>query len=206
MFASPTGWDHRVCKFNRLHVHILRFSFINVKYILKIPRKRSVNLLQSWTSTGYFSNSTGSSVCRFSPIDAGGGAGLRAEGGARPLGFSAGCRCQKAHPRRPTAGGHLAAEANRTFGPCAQVFRRTLQARSWGGGPLRHGEGRMRLIPPRHSAWLKVLMCPPPMTFPGCGLELHEDNESMVPGTKMYWQIDSSILILACEGWSSLWS
>jgi hypothetical protein len=37
------------------------------------------------------------------------------------------------------------------------------------------------------------------MTVPGCGAEVHEDKESMLPGTKMCWQIDS-ILILACEG------
>ena len=48
----------------------LRFSFIKLGYILYIPLKRSVIFLQSWTSTGYFSNSTSSSVthCRFSPI------------------------------------------------------------------------------------------------------------------------------------------
>lgn len=37
------------------------------------------------------------------------------------------------------------------------------------------------------------------MTFSGCGAEVHEDKESMVPGTKMCWQI-GSIRILACEG------
>ena len=61
MFASPTG----------LHVDVLRFSFIKLGYILKIPLIWSVIFLQSWwTSTGYFSNSTGSFVtnCRFSPI------------------------------------------------------------------------------------------------------------------------------------------
>jgi hypothetical protein len=58
-------------KVNRLHVDILRFSFIKLEYILQIPLKWSVIFLQSWwTSTGYFSNSTGSFVtnCRFSPI------------------------------------------------------------------------------------------------------------------------------------------
>ena len=56
-------------KSNRLQVDILRFSFIKLGYILQIPLKWSVIVLQSWTSTGYFSNSTGSFVtkCRFSP-------------------------------------------------------------------------------------------------------------------------------------------
>ena len=55
---------------NRLHVDILRFSFIKSGYIQSIPLKRSVIFLHSRTSTGYFSNSTGSFVtnCRFSPI------------------------------------------------------------------------------------------------------------------------------------------
>jgi hypothetical protein len=49
---------------------ILRFSFIKLGYIPYIPLKWLVIFLQSWISTGYFSNSTGSSVtnCRFSPI------------------------------------------------------------------------------------------------------------------------------------------
>ena len=69
-FLGITGWDPSVCKSNRLHVDILRFSFIKLGYILWIPLKWSVSFLQSWTSTGYFSNSTGSSVtnCRFSLI------------------------------------------------------------------------------------------------------------------------------------------
>ena len=64
-----TGWDPSLCKSNRFHVHILRFSCIKLGYIQEIPLKWSVILLQSWTSTGYFSNSTGSFVsnCRFSP-------------------------------------------------------------------------------------------------------------------------------------------
>ena len=55
---------------NRLHVDVLRFAFIKLGYILQIPLQRSVIFLQSWSSTGYFSNSTGSSVtkCRFSMI------------------------------------------------------------------------------------------------------------------------------------------
>ena len=65
-----TGWDPSDCKSNRLHVDILRFSFIKMGYIPHIPLNQSVIFLQSWTSTGYFSNSTGSSVttCRFSLI------------------------------------------------------------------------------------------------------------------------------------------
>jgi hypothetical protein len=61
VFASPTGW---------LHVDILRFSYINLRYIPYIPLKWSVFLWKSWTSTGYFSNSTGSFVtnCWFSRI------------------------------------------------------------------------------------------------------------------------------------------
>ena len=64
------GWDPSICKSNRSHVDILRFSFIKLGYILQIPLKWLVIFLQSWTSTGYISNSTGSSVtnCRFSPI------------------------------------------------------------------------------------------------------------------------------------------
>ena len=65
-----TGWDPSVCKSNWLHVDILRISFIKLEYVLQTPLKWSVIFLQSWTSTGYFWNSTGSSVtnCRFSPI------------------------------------------------------------------------------------------------------------------------------------------
>ena len=65
-----TSRDPSVCKSNRLHVDILQFSFIKLGCILWNPLKRSVIFLQSWTSTGYFSNSTGSSVthCRFFPI------------------------------------------------------------------------------------------------------------------------------------------
>ena len=63
-------WDPSVCKSNRLHVEILRFSFITLRYILQIPIKWSVIILQSWTSTGYSSYSTGSSVtnCQFTLI------------------------------------------------------------------------------------------------------------------------------------------
>ena len=69
-FLDIIGWDPRVCKSNRLHVDILRFSYTILGYILWIPLKWSVIFLQSWTSTGYFSNSTGSSVtnCRFTSI------------------------------------------------------------------------------------------------------------------------------------------
>ena len=69
-FLGITGWDPNVWKPNRLHVDILRFSFVELGYILQIPLKRSVIFLQSCTSTGYFSNSAGSLVtnCRFSPI------------------------------------------------------------------------------------------------------------------------------------------
>ena len=74
-----TGWYPSVCKSNRLYVGILRFSYIKLGYFLYIPLKRSAIFLQSSTSTdnstgststGYFSNSTSSSVtnCQFSPI------------------------------------------------------------------------------------------------------------------------------------------
>ena len=36
--------------------------FMDSRYILYIPLKRSILLLKSWSSAGYFSNSTGSSV------------------------------------------------------------------------------------------------------------------------------------------------
>ena len=69
-FLNVTGWNPSVCKSNRSYVHIIRFSFIKLGYILHIPLKWSVIFLQSRTSSGEFSNSTGSFVtnCRFSPI------------------------------------------------------------------------------------------------------------------------------------------
>ena len=33
VFFDMTGWDPSVCKSNRLHVDILRFSFIKLGYI-----------------------------------------------------------------------------------------------------------------------------------------------------------------------------
>ena len=54
------NWSNpRVPKSNRLHVVIF---WINLKYILYIPLKRSLISLKSWTSTGYLCNSTSSSV------------------------------------------------------------------------------------------------------------------------------------------------
>ena len=46
------------------------FAFTNSRCILYIPLLRSVILLKSWTSTGFFSNSSGSSVTssQFSPF------------------------------------------------------------------------------------------------------------------------------------------
>ena len=69
-FLGIIGWDPSVCKSNRLYVDILRFSFIKWRYFLQIPLKWSIIFMQSWTSTGYFSNSTGSFAtnCWFSPI------------------------------------------------------------------------------------------------------------------------------------------
>jgi hypothetical protein len=69
-FLGMVGWDPSVCKSHRLHVDILWFSFIKLGYIVSIPLRWWIIFLQSWTLTGYFSNSTGSSVtkCRLSPI------------------------------------------------------------------------------------------------------------------------------------------
>ena len=60
VFASPTGYMFTSSG----------FPLLKLVYILYIPLKWSVIILQSWTSTGYISNSTGSLVinCRFSPI------------------------------------------------------------------------------------------------------------------------------------------
>ena len=71
-FLGITGQYPSVCKSNQLHVDILRFSFIKLGYILYILLKWPIIFLQSWTSTGYSSNSTGSSItnCRFSAITA----------------------------------------------------------------------------------------------------------------------------------------
>jgi hypothetical protein len=69
-FLGIIGWDPNVCKSNWLHVDIPWFFFIELGYILWIPLKQAVIFVQSWTSTGHFSNSTGSFVtnCQFSPI------------------------------------------------------------------------------------------------------------------------------------------
>ena len=70
-FLGITNRYPSVFKSNRLHVDIFRYPFINLGYILYIPLKWSVIFVQSPTSTGQFSNSTGSYVtnCRFfSPI------------------------------------------------------------------------------------------------------------------------------------------
>ena len=70
IFVGITRWDPSVCKSNRLYFDILRFSYTKLGYTLWIPLKWSVIFLQSWTSTSFSSNSTGSSGtnCRFSPI------------------------------------------------------------------------------------------------------------------------------------------
>ena len=47
---------------HRLHVDIVRFCFVHLRCILQIPLKWLVYFLRSWTSTGYISNSTGSSA------------------------------------------------------------------------------------------------------------------------------------------------
>ena len=69
-FLGIIGQDPSVCKSDRLHVDILRFSFTKLGYILWITLKWSVILLQSGASIGYFSKSTGWFVTnyRFFPI------------------------------------------------------------------------------------------------------------------------------------------
>ena len=68
-FWGIVGQDPSDSKSNQLHVDIFRFCFNHLRHILQIPLKWSAILLNSPTSTGYFSNSTGSSVTnrRFSP-------------------------------------------------------------------------------------------------------------------------------------------
>ena len=53
-FRGIIGWDPGVCKSNRLHFEILRFSFMKLGYIQYIPLTWSVTFLQSWTSSGVF--------------------------------------------------------------------------------------------------------------------------------------------------------
>ena len=45
--GSITGWDPNVCKSNQLHVDILRFSFMQLRYMLQIPLNWPVIFLQS---------------------------------------------------------------------------------------------------------------------------------------------------------------
>ena len=68
-FLNIIGWDPSISKFNRFNGMIYRFFFIDLMYILSILLKWLVIFLQSWTPTGYYSNSTGASVTsgRFSP-------------------------------------------------------------------------------------------------------------------------------------------
>ena len=61
-FLGIVGQDPSDSKSSRLHVDIFQFWFMHSRYILQIPLKWYVILLKSRTSTGYFSNSTGSSV------------------------------------------------------------------------------------------------------------------------------------------------
>ena len=65
------GWDPSVLQVQPVTCsHPPVFPLLNWGIILEIPPEWSVILLQSWTSTGYVWNSTGSSVtnCLFSPI------------------------------------------------------------------------------------------------------------------------------------------
>ena len=59
---SIIGQNQSICKSNRLHVVIFRLFFTNLRNILWISLKWWAIFLKSRTSTGYFSNSTGSSV------------------------------------------------------------------------------------------------------------------------------------------------
>ena len=56
--TNPTGW---------LHVDIFWLFIINLRCIPWIPLNLYVIFLKSWTSTGYFSNSTDSSVTSSQP-------------------------------------------------------------------------------------------------------------------------------------------
>lgn len=59
-FLNIVGQDPSVYKSNWLHVDN-RFVFIDLRHVLYIPLKLSVNFMKSWTWTCYFSNATGSS-------------------------------------------------------------------------------------------------------------------------------------------------
>ena len=69
-FESPSKWtsyegfdlEHWV---GYIHVDILRFFYIKLRYISWIPLKYSVILLKYPTLTGYFSNSTGLSISNY---------------------------------------------------------------------------------------------------------------------------------------------
>ena len=62
-FLGIVGWDPSVSKSNCLCVDIVWISFTTFKrWTIDLSLKWSIIFLQSWTSTGYFSNSTGSSV------------------------------------------------------------------------------------------------------------------------------------------------
>ena len=61
-FLGIVGQDPSDSKSSRLRVDIFQFFFIHLRYNLCILLKWSVILLKSPTSTGYFSNSTGSFV------------------------------------------------------------------------------------------------------------------------------------------------
>jgi hypothetical protein len=56
-------WDSNVYKSNHFHVHIFRFFFLSIWDIFsKFLLNWSIIFLKSWTSTGYFLNSTGSEI------------------------------------------------------------------------------------------------------------------------------------------------
>ena len=60
-FFNIIGQNPSVSNPDRFHVVIFRLFFIDLRYILLISFKQSLIFMNSWTSTGYFSNSTGSS-------------------------------------------------------------------------------------------------------------------------------------------------
>ena len=60
LISAREAFGHRLSRSYRLHVDI--FRFFSLRNILSIPLKWWVNFLKSWTLTGYFPNSTGSSA------------------------------------------------------------------------------------------------------------------------------------------------
>ena len=68
--VNPGSLPQTMKSFYSSSLQSFGIPFIRLEYVLWTPLKWFVIFLQSWTSTGYLSNSTGSFVtdCRFSPI------------------------------------------------------------------------------------------------------------------------------------------